>query len=585
MAGTARRGRARRAQPARRAGGAVRRPRRRAPPAQGPVPRHGARGPAAAGVGHRARRASARAGWRGSSRSTSTASSRTSTGTAAARPPTARASPSGRWARWSAERAGLAETRRRGDHPRARSPRPSRSTSPTTTERALGRAGAAGAARPRRRRPSAVATQLFAAWRMFFERIADQGTVVLVFEDLHWADSGLLDFIDHLLDWTKACRSTSSRWRGRSCIERRPDWGAGKRNFTSMLPRAAARRRHARAARRPRARVCPSRRVDAIVARADGIPLYAVETVRMLVADGRLVLERRRRTGRPAISTTLAVPETLTALIASRLDGLDPPTGRSSRTPRCSARASPSAALAAVSGDDRDGARAAAARARPARAPDAQGRSALAGARPVRVRAGAHPRGRVQHARAARPEGRATSPPRATSKPSAPTSWPARWPATTSRRTQAPRVPRLTRSPPRRASRCGARLNVQRAGFLRAGGCRVLDQALPRSRLMGPARAELLLAKGAWPPPKGVSRKRRTLVWGRHSPCGEGTDELPTNFERPSPWRSHTPQNFKIDESLNLLEPAAARWAPAGVALDTGLGSLCCPTLPRRLLP
>ena len=45
--------------------------------------------------------------------------------------------------------------------------------------------------------------QLFAAWRTFFERLASEATVVLVFEDLHWADSGTLDFIDHLLEWSR----------------------------------------------------------------------------------------------------------------------------------------------------------------------------------------------------------------------------------------------------------------------------------------------------------------------------------------------------------------------------------------------
>ena len=57
--------------------------------------------------------------------------------------------------------------------------------------------------------------------------------VVLVFEDLHWADSGLLDFIDHLLEWSRASRSTSSPWPGPELLERRPTWGAGKRSFTS----------------------------------------------------------------------------------------------------------------------------------------------------------------------------------------------------------------------------------------------------------------------------------------------------------------------------------------------------------------
>ena len=66
----------------------------------------------------------------------------------------------------------------------------------------------------------------------------------------------------------------------------------------------------------------PASAVAAIVARADGIPLYAVETVRTLVADGRLEL-RDGAYAPVGDLRNLAVPETLTALIAARLDGLD----------------------------------------------------------------------------------------------------------------------------------------------------------------------------------------------------------------------------------------------------------------------
>ena len=67
----------------------------------------------------------------------------------------------------------------------------------------------------------------------------------------------------------------------------------------------------------------PDPAAKAIAARADGIPLYAVETVRMLVADGRLVEEGGVYTPSGDLSQ-LAVPESLTALIASRLDALEP---------------------------------------------------------------------------------------------------------------------------------------------------------------------------------------------------------------------------------------------------------------------
>jgi len=163
--------------------------------------------------------------------------------------------------------------------------------------------------------------QLFAAWRAFFERLAASGTVVMVFEDLQWADPGLLDFVDHLLEWSRSvpiCVVTLAR---PELLERRPDWGAGKRSFTSIfletLPPAAM-----RALLEGLVPGLPSAAVRAIVERAGGVPLYAVETVRMLLTDGRLTLDGD--VYRPVGDlTTLAVPETLTALIASRLDGLE----------------------------------------------------------------------------------------------------------------------------------------------------------------------------------------------------------------------------------------------------------------------
>ena len=163
--------------------------------------------------------------------------------------------------------------------------------------------------------------QLFAAWRAFFERLAASGTVVMVFEDLQWADPGLLDFVDHLLEWSRSvpiCVVTLAR---PELLERRPDWGAGKRSFSSIfletLPPAAM-----RALLEGLVPGLPSAAVRAIVERAGGVPLYAVETVRMLLTDGRLTLDGD--VYRPVGDlTTLAVPETLTALIASRLDGLE----------------------------------------------------------------------------------------------------------------------------------------------------------------------------------------------------------------------------------------------------------------------
>jgi tetratricopeptide (TPR) repeat protein len=164
--------------------------------------------------------------------------------------------------------------------------------------------------------------QLFGAWRTFFERLADTAPVVLVFEDFHFADPGLLDFVDHLLEWSRNAPIYVLTLARPELLEKRPDWGAGKRNFTSLylepLPEPAMRELLAGLVPGLQASA-----VRAIVERADGIPLYAVETVRMLLAEGKLSLDEG--VYHPVGDlTNLAVPETLSALIASRLDGLAP---------------------------------------------------------------------------------------------------------------------------------------------------------------------------------------------------------------------------------------------------------------------
>ncbi|MEO6349302.1 MAG: adenylate/guanylate cyclase domain-containing protein [Candidatus Limnocylindrales bacterium] len=163
--------------------------------------------------------------------------------------------------------------------------------------------------------------QLFGAWRTFFERLADELPVVLVFEDLHFADQGLVDFIDHVLEWSRSSLITIVTLARPELLDKRPNWGAGKRSFTSIYlePLTAGQMRELLRGLVPG---LPELAVAKIVGRADGIPLYAVETVRMLLADGRLTQENGvyQPTGD---LDDIAVPETLTALIAARLDGLD----------------------------------------------------------------------------------------------------------------------------------------------------------------------------------------------------------------------------------------------------------------------
>ena len=163
---------------------------------------------------------------------------------------------------------------------------------------------------------------LFAAWRIFFERIAERATTVLLFEDVQWADTGLLDFIEYLLEWSKNVPMIVVTLARPELLDRRPDWGAGTRNLTrlGLEPLSDDAMRRLLDGFVPG---LPEAAIRAILARADGMPLYAVETVRSLVADGRLA--RDGDAYRPVGELgELTIPDTLRSLIASRLDALDP---------------------------------------------------------------------------------------------------------------------------------------------------------------------------------------------------------------------------------------------------------------------
>ena len=169
-------------------------------------------------------------------------------------------------------------------------------------------------------RTAADREDLFAAWRLFFERLADQLPTILVFEDMQWADPSLLDFIEYLLEWSRNFPLYIVTLARPEFADRRPNWGSGKRNFTSLYLESLP----PEAMHELMAGLVPGllpELEERILSRAEGVPLYAVETVRMLLDRGLLAQEGSvyRPTG-PIES--LEVPETLHALIAARLDGL-----------------------------------------------------------------------------------------------------------------------------------------------------------------------------------------------------------------------------------------------------------------------
>ncbi len=168
--------------------------------------------------------------------------------------------------------------------------------------------------------------ELFAGWRLWFEQLAEHNPVVLIVEDLQWADAGMLDFLEHLLDWSADHPIFVLALTRPELLERRPTWGAGRRNATSLTlePLSAAVMVQLLDELVPG---LPPSVGERIVARADGVPLYAVELVRSLV-DRDLVQPTGGSYRLVGEVENLDVPASLTSLVASRIDAL-PATERS----------------------------------------------------------------------------------------------------------------------------------------------------------------------------------------------------------------------------------------------------------------
>ncbi|HVA21172.1 MAG TPA: AAA family ATPase [Candidatus Micrarchaeia archaeon] len=170
--------------------------------------------------------------------------------------------------------------------------------------------------------PSLERADLFARWRRFFECLAAQAPVVMVLDDLQWADTGLLDFLESCLDWSAECPLLVVTLARPQLADRRRGWGAQRRNATALTlePLTPQEMRELLQGLVPD---LPHDTASPIVAAAEGIPLYAVELVRALTEQGTLV----RRGERYVVTGSLRdlpVPASLTALLAARLDALSP---------------------------------------------------------------------------------------------------------------------------------------------------------------------------------------------------------------------------------------------------------------------
>ena len=165
--------------------------------------------------------------------------------------------------------------------------------------------------------------EAFAAWRRFIECLAQRRATVLVFEDLHWADEALVDFLEHLVAWAADIPLLVVCTARPELLQRRPGWAADA-DRARVLPLGPLSEEHTHElfdALLGEQRLPRDARA-ALLAGAEGNPLYAQEFVRMLVDRGILV----ERDGQWVLEETrdLPVPDSVLGIIASRLDAVPP---------------------------------------------------------------------------------------------------------------------------------------------------------------------------------------------------------------------------------------------------------------------
>lgn len=160
--------------------------------------------------------------------------------------------------------------------------------------------------------------EFFAAVRSFFQAIATRGTTVLVFEDFHWADTGMIEFVRELVERSPRHPILVLTLARPDLLDRTPGWGSGRRNFASVHLGPLTDIEMTDLLTGMVESITPGV-VTSINRQANGIPLYAVELVRMLLADGVLEVG-----GACCVSTQdlsqVRVPDTIRAVIEARLD-------------------------------------------------------------------------------------------------------------------------------------------------------------------------------------------------------------------------------------------------------------------------
>ncbi len=167
--------------------------------------------------------------------------------------------------------------------------------------------------------PERPRDELHEAWQRHLESIARRAPLVLVLEDIHWADEGLLDAIEYLARWSEVPVLILCLAR-HELLERRATWAGGIANASSIVLEPLGAEESARLVDGLLGGGLPLELRERVATFADGNPLFTEELVRMFVDRGVVRFsDGRWELARPL--DEIEVPTSIQAVLAARLDG------------------------------------------------------------------------------------------------------------------------------------------------------------------------------------------------------------------------------------------------------------------------
>jgi class 3 adenylate cyclase/tetratricopeptide (TPR) repeat protein len=168
----------------------------------------------------------------------------------------------------------------------------------------------------------AIDAEIAWAFRQLAEQLAGAQPTILVFEDIHWAEPPLLSLVEHLATWVRESPLLLVCLARPELLDLRPTWGSGRMEAARISLEPLSREEMATLiAGLLRIEGLPDALRGRVLDTAEGNPLFAEETIRMLIDRGQITRRNGHWVAAAAVGD-LVLPESIEALIRARLDGV-----------------------------------------------------------------------------------------------------------------------------------------------------------------------------------------------------------------------------------------------------------------------